>query len=124
MTHIDDAVRSALSAEDAKLYDALGRSRNPVQAALATLSGEQRIFAIGGWMLGFALFAVAIYAGFRFAEADTTREMTGWAAVAVVAFLALGFLKLWFFMEVQKDAVLRELKRVELELAALMVRRA
>jgi hypothetical protein len=123
MTHYEDTVRSALSAEDAKLYDALGRSPNPVQAAFATLSSEHRLFAIGGWVMGFAMFAVAIYAASRFAEAETVRAMIGWAAGAIVALFALGFIKIWFFMEIQKDALLRELKRMELEIAALYMRR-
>lgn len=118
MTRYDDAVRGALSADDLKLYDALGRSENPIKGAFAMLSGENRLFAIGGWVMGFAMLAVAAYAATRFAEAETTRAMVGWAAGAVIALFALGFIKMWFFLEIQKDAVLRALKRLELQLAA------
>lgn len=118
MTRYDDAIRGALSADDLKLYDALGRRENPVQGAFAMLSGENRWFAIGGWIMGFAMLAVAVYAATRFAEAETTRAMVGWAAGAVSALFALGFIKMWFFLEIQKDAVLRALKRLELQVAA------
>ena len=118
MTRYDDAIRGALSADDLKLYDALGRRENPVQGAFAMLSGENRWFAIGGWVMGFAMLAVAVYAATRFAEAETTRAMVGWAAGAVSALFALGFIKMWFFLEIQKDAVLRALKRLELQVAA------
>lgn len=121
MSHYDERVRGALSAEDARLYDALGRSQNPVQAAFATLSSEHRLFAIGGWVLGFAMFAIAIYATAQFFEAATTREMIAWAAGAIVALLALGFIKIWFFMEIQTGAVLRAVKRLELQIAASTV---
>ena len=60
MTHYDDAVRSALSPEDAKLYDALGRIQNPVQAAFATLTGDYRAFAAGAWIMGFELQISAV----------------------------------------------------------------
>lgn len=119
MTRYDDVVRSGLSPDDLQLYDALSRHPNPVQAAFATLRGEHRLFAIGAWVMGFAMFAIAVYATTRFAEAETTRAMIGWAAGATVALFALGFIKIWFFMEIQREALLRELKRMELQLAAL-----
>jgi len=124
MAHYDDTVRSALSAEDARLYDALGHSQNPVEAALATLTSEHRLFAIGGWILGFSMFAVALYAGNRFLEAQTLHGMIGWAAGTMIAFVALGFIKIWFFMEIQKAAILRALKRIEFQVAALHGRHA
>jgi hypothetical protein len=122
MTDYDQTVRSALSAEDARLYDALGRSQNPVQAAFATLSSEHRLFAIGGWVFGVVMFAVAIYAASQFFEAETPRGMIGWTAGAIIALFALGFIKIWFFMEIQKNAVLRALKRVELQISAIQSR--
>ena len=33
--------------------------------------------------------------------------------------LGLGLIKLWFLMEVQKSAIVREIKRVELQVASL-----
>lgn len=119
MTLHDNAVRGALSPDDLQLYDALGRRPNPVQAAFATLRGEHRLFAIGAWAMGFAMFAIAGYAATRFAEAETTRAMIGWAAGATVALVALGLIKIWVFMEIQREALLRELKRLEFQVAAL-----
>lgn len=125
MSHYQDTVRNALSAEDARLYDALGRSQNPLQAAFSTLlTGEHRLFAIGGWALGAMMVAGAVYAVTRFVEAETTRAMVGWASCALAAVFALGFIKIWFFMEIQTQALLRATKRVEMEVAALGAGRA
>lgn len=122
MTHYDDAIRGALSPEEARLFEELSRSRNPIQAAFATLTSENRIFAMGGWIMGFVMFAAALYAAIRFAEAATTQGMIGWASGAVVAVVALGLIKIWFFMEIQKSEILRALKRIELLLASLQSR--
>lgn len=125
MSHYEDTVRNALSAEDARLYDALGRSQNPLQAAFsALLTGEHRLFAIAGWVLGVAMVAGALYAATRFIEAETTRAMVGWASCALAAVVVLGFIKVWFFMEIQTQALLRATKRVEMEVAALAVSRS
>lgn len=119
MTHFEDKVRQALSAEDAKLYDTLGHRPNLVQAAFETLSNENRLFAVGGWVLGFAMFGLAAYAGSGFFAAESMRDLVGLAATAVIALFALGFIKIWFFMEAQKDALMRELRRIEPQLMAL-----
>lgn len=125
MSHYQDTVRKALSPEDARLYDALGRSLNPLQAAFSTLlTSEHRLFAIGGWVVGVVMVAGALYAITRFIEAETTRAMVGWASCALAAVLALGFIKIWFFMEIQTHALLRAMKRVEMEVAALTAGRA
>jgi hypothetical protein len=120
MTHFDDAIRNALSPDDARAYDALGRNLDPLRAALGTLVREPRLVAIGAGLLGLGLLAAAAFAAFQFAEADTTRGMVGWAAGALLALFALGFLKLWFFLEMQKDAFLRALKRIELQLSVAL----
>jgi hypothetical protein len=77
MSHYQDTVRNALSADDARLYEALGRSQNPLQAAFSTLTSEHRLFAIGGGALGVVMVAGVIYAGTRFIEAETTHAMVG-----------------------------------------------
>jgi len=124
MSHHQDTVRNALSAEDARLYDALGRSQNPLQGAFSTLTSEHRLFAIGGWVLGVAMVAGALYSVTRFMEAETTRAVVGWAACALGAVVAVGFIKIWFFMEIQTQALLRATKRVEMQVAALAAGRA
>lgn len=40
-----------------------------------------------------------------------------WRVLALAAFHALSMFKLWFFLEMNRNSVLREVKRVEIELA-------
>ena len=42
-----------------------------------------------------------------------------WGAGAMLSALGLGLIKLYFFMEIQKNAIVREIKRVELQVAGL-----
>jgi hypothetical protein len=118
MTHYDDVVRRALSAEDLSLYETLGRSQNPIQLAFDTMRGEQRAFVLLVWAAGVGFLALAVFACVQFAGATGPREMAGWAGLAAFAVFSLGMLKLWFWMEVQKLSILRQLKRIELQLSA------
>ena len=49
--------------------------------------------------------------------ADVSMQLR-WGALGVVFMLMIMFLKLWFWLEMHTNRVLRELKRVELLLAA------
>lgn len=49
--------------------------------------------------------------------------MVGWASCALAAVVALGLIKIWLFIEMQTQALLRGMKRIEIEVAALAVGR-
>ena len=48
--------------------------------------------------------------------------MLRWAAGAGLAALGLAMVKLWFLAELQSNAVIREVKRLELQVARLAAR--
>jgi hypothetical protein len=58
----------------------------------------------------------------RFYSVETTREMVAWATGFVFFCLTVSMLKVWYWMELNKNAVTREIKRLELQLARLVDR--
>ncbi|WP_340644627.1 DUF6768 family protein [Phenylobacterium sp.] len=120
MSKVDEAIRRALSPEDVRAYDALGQEQSIIAEAMQAFQAQHRLVAVGGWLAGFSLFAVAAWAGWRFWQAADTRDMLLWGALAGVALSGLGLVKLWFWMEMQKNAIVRELKRLELQVASLI----
>ena len=119
MTHVDDAIRRALSPADLRALDELGREEPIIRQALKAFEGQQRWVALVGWVGGFGLFLVGAYCAWRFVQADDLRAMMLWGAAAGLAATGLGMIKLWFFMEMQKNSLIREVKRLELQVAAL-----
>jgi hypothetical protein len=120
MTHVDEAIRRALSPDDVRAYDALGREPSLVVQAMQAFQTQHRLFALAGWLGGFALFGVAVWAAWRFWQAPDVRGMLMWGGLTTFALAGLGLVKLWFFMEMQKNNILRELKRLELQVASLV----
>ena len=120
MTSIDDAIRRALSPDDLKAYEALSRAETPLQATITAFRTQHRVFSIAGFLAGTVLLALAAYAVWRAAEATAVKAMLGWAGVAAFGFFFFGLLKLWFWMEMQKNSVVREVKRLELQIASLV----
>ncbi len=116
MSKLDKAIEEALDAEDRAIF---------------AQYGEQGLFAqVGGLFtgsLGFvnamsavaqvALFIGALYAATQFLAADALPAMVRWGALSGLLMLAVGFIKLMQWEQMQANRIIREVKRIELQLA-------
>lgn len=119
MDDLDRAIRQSLSAEDTALFDRLGADETLRRQLLATFDGRLRWLNAAGWIGGFLLFGAAfIFAG-RFLSAENIQDMLRWGAASALAFAGLALVKVWFWMELQKNAIVREVKRLEVQVASL-----
>jgi putative Mn2+ efflux pump MntP len=119
MNNLDQAIRQSLSAEDAALLDRLGADPTLHQLVLGTFQGRLRWFNIAGWVAGVVLFAVGCVLAWQFLQAEDVRDMLRWGAASAFAFSGLSLIKVWFWMELQKNDIVREVKRLELQVASL-----
>jgi hypothetical protein len=118
MTDLDKAIRKALSAEDAAFLDKLDRE-TPIDEMLHTFTGRWAYLNVFAALITFAAFGAAIYCVWNAFQTLDVRETVLWSVGASVAMLAVAMLKIWFWMEMHKNQVLRELKRLELQVARL-----
>ena len=72
-----------------------------------------------GLDLGVGLFGVACVLAWRFVQAEDLGEMLRWGAASALAFAGVALVKVWFWLELQKNAVVREVKRLEVQVASL-----
>lgn len=119
MNKLNRAIRESLAEEDAALFDRLGDEQALSRQVLATFTGELWWLNIVGWVVGVALFAVACLCGWQFLQAPTVASMLKWGAAAALAVGGLLVVKVWFWLELQKNAIVREVKRLELQVASL-----
>ena len=119
MNELDRAIRQSLSREDAELFDRLGADQALHQQVLATFGGHLRWFNAAGWIAGFVLFGVACLTAWRFVHAPQLEDMLRWGAASALAFAGVALVKVWFWLELQKNTISREVKRLELQVASL-----
>jgi hypothetical protein len=119
MESIDERIRKALTSDDRQFLDQLDIKSSLYGDVVATFRGHMRWLNVLGWVFGFVLFAVALYCGWQFFAQSEMRSMLAWGAGAMLCALGLGLIKLYFFMEIQKNTIIREIKRVELQVASL-----
>jgi hypothetical protein len=119
MESIDERIRKALSTEDQAILAELDSHGTLFGEVTATFSGQRRWFNVAGWLAGLLMLAVAVTCGWQFFTQPDLRVMQMWGAGLIISVLALGLVKLWFFLELQRTAILREIKRVELQVAGI-----
>ena len=119
MTDLDQAIRESLSAEDSELFDRLGADQALHRQVLATFEGQLGWFNAAGWIAGFVLFSVASVSAWRFVQAPELGDMLRWGAASALAFAGIALIKVWFWLELQKNAIVREVKRLEVQVASL-----
>jgi hypothetical protein len=119
MNDLDQAIRESLSSEDTKLFDRLGADQALHRQVLGTFEGQLRWLNIAGWIAGFVLFGVASISAWRFVQEPELEDMLRWGAASALAFAGLALVKVWFWLELQKNAIVREVKRLEVQVASL-----
>ncbi|MEE4537566.1 MAG: DUF6768 family protein [Erythrobacter sp.] len=119
MTDTDDTIRDALSADDRAFLDNLESERGLFAQLGDSLGGT-----LGGWAkLVFAIAAVLglvmLYAGYRTLTASDYDGGVGWGLVLIGTLVLQGFVKEWLFARMNMLTILREVKRLQVQVAML-----
>ncbi|HYD86613.1 MAG TPA: DUF6768 family protein [Vitreimonas sp.] len=122
MTNLDQAIRQALSAEDAEFLARFDKEAPLHSQVLGTFSGPMGALNVFAAIITFAMFGAAVYCAYNLFLASDARTAVLWSVGVVVSMLAVAMLKIYFWMEINKSAVLREVKRLELQVARLAAR--
>ncbi len=112
MNNIDQKIQAALRRDGAGTD--LLEEPNLAEEAITAFRGRNRVISTFAFVLTFVFFGGAVWAGWRFYGAETVPAQIQWGALAFLLILMVSFLKLWFWLEMHTNRVLRELKRVEL----------
>ena len=80
------------------------------------ISPVEKIWTGFAFVISFVFFGIAVGAGFQMYAATEPRLMVFWLGVFLFAMIAVGLIKIWFWMRMNHLALLRELKRIELRL--------
>lgn len=118
MTDLDRMIEEALNAEDRAILDRYGE-----QGMFAQLGGLfQGKLAFWTALIALAqigMFVAAVFAIMKFMNAGDAQTLARWAAIAWFAATGVIVIKTWFWMQMQANRILREVKRVELQVARL-----
>ena len=115
----EEAIRDAIREGEATRMEQLNDDPSLTELIVATYRGRQwwmSMLATGFTFLWTALTFLCLY---LFFQAETTRAQVGWAAGFVYFGVAVGFVKMWLWLEMQRFNLTREIKRLELRVIDL-----
>jgi len=118
MKELDRKIRETLGADEAELLGPLGEPSLWEQFT-DTFRGRYRWLNVLTLvaLLAFAVFAVV--SAVSFFQAEGLREMIAWAGGFGLGLIAVTAGRIWFWIQVHTNAVTREVKRVQLQMARL-----
>ncbi|MEM9548908.1 MAG: DUF6768 family protein [Bacteroidota bacterium] len=118
MEEIDKLIKDTLSEEEAKFYDVLDE-QNIFEMLFGLFRGKNAWVNILLNIMTLVFFVLFIYSGFQFFSAETTSGLLKWGFGSLIFILCVSMLKLYAWMQMDKYAILREMKRLELQVMSL-----
>ena len=115
---IDNLIKETLTKEEAKFYDELDE-QNVFEMLSGLFKGKNRwIMYVMNIMtlIFFFLFVLCLY---NFINSEATNDLIRWGFGSFVFLIAMSMLKIFAWQQMDKNALLREMKRLELQISSL-----
>lgn len=114
----DDKIREALGRGD-PTESPTSSEANMFQLIGDVVRSKHRWLSAWAFVLSFIIFGLTVFAVVQMFQASDLRQTIFWAVGALWGSLAVAMLKIWFWMQLDKYSVLREVKRLEAQIARL-----
>ncbi|WP_296385759.1 DUF6768 family protein [Winogradskyella sp.] len=115
---IDKLIKETLTQEEAKFYDDL-EEQNLLQMVFGLFSGKNSWIVIVMSIVQVIFFGLFIYCAIQFFNVEATNDLIKWGIFGTICLMASSMLKLFSWMQMDKKAIIREIKRLELQVSSL-----
>ncbi len=114
MKDIDDKILAAIQAETEQSLQEYSEELGLFGLIGESFKGALKWAVVAAMVLMLIFGGLVVYAGINFFHASDIAIKLNWFAGGVVAFIIFAILRLWFFMELNRLSIKREIRRVEL----------
>lgn len=118
MEDIDKLIKETLTQEEAKFYDELDE-QNVFEMLGGLFKGKNSWIMYVMNFMTLVFFAAFILCVVKFFDTENTNELIMWSVGGIIALLAVSMLKMFAWLQMDKNALLREMKRLELQISSL-----
>ncbi|MFQ5747659.1 MAG: DUF6768 family protein [Gemmatimonadota bacterium] len=115
---IDVLIREALGQADADLFGEFGE-QSLAGMATEVLRGRQRWIVGVSLVVGLVFLGLSVWSLVRFLGEPGPVGMLRWGALLFFSVTAVWAMKIWYWLEMNRKALAREIKRLELQVAQL-----
>jgi len=115
---IDKLIKETLTQEEAKFYDELDE-QNVFEMLGSLFQGKNRWIMYVMNFMTLVFFGLFVYCAVQFFDTENTNEMIKWGIGGLVFLFGVSMLKVFAWMQMDKNALLREIKRLEIQVSSL-----
>lgn len=115
---IDNLIKETLTEEEAKFYDELDE-QGLIGSMKSIFSGKLGWLAVIMNIINLGVFGFLIYSFIQFFNVTETNELIKWGLAIGISISFMSMIKLYGWMQMEKRAILREMKRLELQVSSL-----
>ena len=119
MTNIDAKIRRALEATDTDLADEFDGDQTMTEMVFEVFRGTQKWLTFLAIFWGLVFMAGSVFGIIQLFKAHQMHEHILWGLGVMFCLSAVSMMKIWFWMQMNRNSILREIKRVELQVARL-----
>ncbi|WP_430409615.1 DUF6768 family protein [Kordia sp.] len=116
--NIDILIKETLTAEEAKFYDELDE-QGLLGSIGSIFKGKLGWLAVIMNIVNLGVFGFMIYCLIQFFNVTETNELIKWGLGIVISAMFMSMIKVYAWMQMDKRAILREMKRLELQVSSL-----
>ena len=115
---IDELIHQALSKEEAEYFDQLGEQNIP-QMLIGFFTGKLAWMNVLISIITLAVFGLTIYTMIEMFAAEVLNDKLEWMTFSILGFVMMALLKTWGWNQMDKNALMREIKRLEYQVSLL-----
>lgn len=113
---IDEMIKTALSKEEAAFYEDL-KEQSPFEMIGGLFEGKMKWWTIGNVLVSLTFIALSVVCLLKVLEVEDTNSLIRWSLGLIGSMSVPTMLKLWNWNQMQRNSILREIKRLQLLVA-------
>lgn len=121
MTKLDDAIHEALTAEDREFLARFDKEPGSMAQMAGVFSGPMAWIYVAFLIAALVLAPFGLYCAYQFFTATELQPLFYWGFGVTAILIVLSVVRIVFFMQINTNRTLHELKRLELQVARLAV---
>ena len=119
MTDFDDKLKQALRLDENELLDSLAKEQSLTEKVAESFRGRQRWLVVLVYVFVLASTGLGIFCLVKMLAASDPATTIRWAAGLIYFAILIAMSKIWYWMELNRNSLAREVKRLELEVALM-----
>lgn len=121
---IDKLITESLSKDEAEFYMNLEKEEGLLKSMAGLFSGKLAWVTAVMMIVSLIGVIIAFYSGYHMFISESTVEILHYGSIMFIAFMFASMIKLWTWLQMQKNSILREVKRIEYQIAVLLEKMA